>query len=121
MRVDKTQVVLATIITMQAPTVYQYQHIRVAQTIHLQSATHIVLAEIERCRQSRQDILDTLAGILLQLPATDHFGLHGRIFQQVLRTSTCHHHLLQTISTPNVRLGIYTNSKQTQAYCQLLL
>ena len=65
---------------MQASAVNQYQHIGIAQSVHLQPTAHVVLAEIERSSQSTQDILNALTSILLQLSTTDHLGLHGRIF-----------------------------------------
>ena len=44
-RVNQCEVVLATVVTMQAPPVYQYQDVGVAQAVHLQVRPHVVLAE----------------------------------------------------------------------------
>ena len=46
-RINQRQVVLTAIITMQSSAVYQNQHIRVAQSVHLQMGTHIVLAKFK--------------------------------------------------------------------------
>ena len=52
MRIDKSQIVLASIIAIESMTINQNEHIRIAQTIHLQMGAHIVLAEIERGSES---------------------------------------------------------------------
>ena len=46
-RINQRQVVLTAIITMQSSAVYQNQHIRVAQSVHLQMGAHIVLTEFK--------------------------------------------------------------------------
>ena len=119
-RIYQRQVVLTTIIAMQSSAVYQNQHIRVAQSVHLQMGAHIVLAKFKAGSESCQDILDALAGILLQLTMTDHLCLNRRIFQQVLCTSTCHHYFLQTVRAPDSCLCTYANSQQPKAQSQFL-
>ena len=94
MGVDEREVVLSPIVAVQSPSVNQDEHIGIAQTVHLQVGTHIVLVKGKRSRQPRENILDALAGKLLQLAMTDYLCLHRSILQQVLRTSTCHHHFL---------------------------
>ncbi len=105
-RVDEAQVVLATVVAVQSPTVNEYEHIGIAQAVHLQMRTHVVLVEVERGRQSSEDVLDALAGILLQLAVADNLGLYGGILQQVLRAGARHHDFLQTVGTPDCRLRL---------------
>ena len=97
MRVNQRKVILTTIVTMQTAPVYENQHVRVAQSVHLQVRPHVVLVEVERGREARQDVLDGASCILLQLTVTDNFGLHGSVFQQVLSASTRHDHFLNSI------------------------
>ena len=117
-RINEREVVLVAIITMQTPSVNQYQHIRVTQTVHLQSRTHVILTEVEARRQPRENVLNAFASILLQLSMTDDLRLYRRILQQVLGSSTCYNHLLQTVGAPYVTLCACANSQQPKANSQ---
>ena len=64
-RVDEREVVLAAVVAMQAPAVNEYEHVGVAQSVHLQVRPHVVLAEVEAGRQSREDVLYATPCILL--------------------------------------------------------
>ena len=104
--VYEAQVVLSAVVTVQPPSVYEYEHVGVAQPVHLQVRPHVVLVEVERGRQSSEDVLDALAGILLQLAVADNLDLYGGILQQVLRAGARHHDFLQTVGTPDCRLRL---------------
>ncbi len=89
---------------MDALAVHQYQDIAVAQSVQLHLTAHVALVEGKRRRQACEDLLQTLAAILAQHLLCDDLRLHGRILQQVTRTSTRHYHLLDAVLTPDVRL-----------------
>ena len=93
-RINQSKVVLATHITMNAFAVDKYQDITIAKTIKLHLRTHIALSKSKRCRQACEDVLQTLAAVVAQHLLRDHLRLHRGIFQQVLGTSTRHHHFL---------------------------
>ena len=55
-RVDESEVILATIVTMNALAVDEDEDVVVAQTVHLHLTAHIALVEGKRSCQSRQDV-----------------------------------------------------------------
>ena len=118
--VDEREVVLAAHIAVNALAIDKYQDIVVAQTVQLHLGTHIALVEGKRGGQSGEDILQALAAILAQHLARDDLRLNRRILQQMAGASTCHHHLLQAVRTPDIRLGIGADSQQHQANSQCL-
>ena len=116
--VDEREVVLAAIVTMEPAAVDEDEYIGVAQAIHLQAGTHVVLAEVETCRQSREDVLDGASRILLELPVADDLGLHRGILQQMLCASAGHHHLLQAVRPPDIGLSIRVNTTYQEAQAE---
>ena len=119
LRVNQAEVVLAAHVAMNALAVDEYQYVVVAQAVELHLTAHVALAEGERCRQSCQDFLQTLAAIAVEHPAGDDLRLYGRILQQMPGTSTRHHHFLQTIGAP-YRLTLHTDNQQPKAKSQFL-
>ena len=98
--VYEAQVVLPAHVAVYAFAVNQHQDIGVAQSVQLHLRPHIVLAECERSRQPREDVLNRAARIVAEHFMRDNLRLYGRILQQVLRASTRYYHFLQTVSTP---------------------
>ena len=78
-RVNQSEVVLTTHVTMQTFTVHQDKYVGVAQTAKLHLTAHITLVEGKRCRQRTQYLLDALAAKAVQHLAIDDLGLHGHI------------------------------------------
>ena len=115
LRVNQPQVVLTAHIAVDALAVHQYQDIAVAQSVQLHLTAHVALVEGKRRRQACEDFLQTLAAILTQHLLCDDLRLHGRILQQVTRTSTRHYHLLDAVLTPDVRLRHSARRQQPKA------
>ena len=95
--IDEREVVLTTHITMNALAVDQYQDIVVAKAVELHLGAHVILAESERGGQACEDVLEAATTVVTEHLARDDLGLNGRILQQVLCTSTRHHHFLQAV------------------------
>ena len=115
LRVDESKVVLTAHVAVDALAVHQYQDIAVAQSVQLHLTAHVALVEGKRRRQACEDLLQTLAAILTQHLLCDDLRLHGRILQQVTRTSTRHYHLLDAVLTPDVRLRHSARRQQPKA------
>ena len=95
-RVDEAEVVLPTVVAVQALAVDQYKHIGIAESVHLHLRAHVVLVEGEAGGEAGQDVLDRASAILLQFAARDDLGLHGHVLQPVLSASTGDDYLFQT-------------------------
>ena len=80
-RVDESQVVLSAHVAMNALAIDEDEDVGVAQSVHLHLRPHVALVEGKRRRQTREDILQGTASIVLEHLSGDHFRLHGRIFQ----------------------------------------
>ena len=78
-RVNQSEVVLASHVAVQTFTVHQDEDVGVAQTAQLHLAAHIALVEGKRCRQRTKYLLDALAAKAVQHFAIDDLGLHGHI------------------------------------------
>ena len=79
MRVNQSEVVLTSHITMQTFTVHQDKYVGVAQTAKLHLTAHIALVEGKRCRQRTKYLFDALAAKAVQHLAVDYLGLYGHI------------------------------------------
>ena len=101
-RVDDAQVVLSAIVAVQPLAVHQNEHIRVAQSVHLQLRPHVVLIEGKRGRQPAENLLQAASSVLFQVAVGDDLRLHRGIAQQVLGAGSRHHHFLQAVGAPRL-------------------
>ena len=112
LRIYQSQVVFTTVVAVNALSVNEYQDVAVAQSVHLNVATHVVLAKIDAARKATQNVFNALSGILPQHLSADHFGLYRSVFQRILRSRAGHYHgFQQTLTSQAVgRRGLGPNS-----------
>ena len=93
-RVNQSEVVLASVVTVYSLSVDENQNVVVSQSVELCLASHVALVEREGRCESAQYLLDGLCSVAFYHLPGNHFGLHGHVFQQMTRTCGCDHHLL---------------------------
>ena len=107
MGIDQPEVVLTSHVAMKPLPVDHHKNIAVAQAVHLHLRAHIILIEGKRAAEHTENVLNALSGKIAQHAPADNLCLNRGVFQQVLRTGTCHHHFGQRAG--HLFLGLCNN------------